>query len=108
MVGFFRDHAHALKQIIRYVSLQEGEDERTVLYLHSVNAAYYDRLRERHPKLTVGQVQLCGLLRSGMSNTDITTLLHITVDSLKKQRYRLRKALELKRSQRLEGYLMEI
>ena len=100
--------ASALRQVLRHVSEQSSMNERTHIYLRSVDEAYYERLQEQHPDLTSGQVRLCGLLRSGMNNPDIADVLHITISGLNKQRYRLRRVLGLTRRQRLEQYLMGI
>ena len=94
-----------LRRILRHVNAQQRGKETRDLTLRSVEEGYYKRLRERHPELTPGQQRLCGLLRAGMQSDEIIALLHLTTHGLKKQRYRLRKALELEKGERLEKYL---
>ena len=77
-------------------------------HLQQVDPIFFDRLREVHPNLTGHQRKLCGLVRSGLSSKQIASVLHVTVDGVKKGRYRLRKELGLTREVRLEGYLAEI
>ena len=99
---------NALQQIIREVTNTSQANQKAVLLLHSVNDTFYTELRHRHPNLTPGQIKLCGFIRAGMDKQDIMTLLHISLGSLNKQRYRLRGRLGLKRKESLENYLAEI
>jgi tetratricopeptide (TPR) repeat protein len=66
------------------------------------------RLRERHPELTPALELLCTCVRSGMSTDSIVSTLHITTSAIRKRRHRLRKLLDLRSDQHLEGYLHEI
>ena len=98
----------ALQRIIRHVSESDDMSQKEVLLLHSVSERFYSELRKRHPNLTTGQTKLCGLLRSGMDKQDILNLLHISLDGLHKQRYRLRQRLGLQTSESLDNYLASI
>ncbi len=63
------------------------------------------KLNEVHPDLTKKEVQLCALTRMGLSTKEAASLLHVSVDAVKKARYRLRKKLQLDTNDSLEKYL---
>ncbi len=95
----------AMRTILNDISTHESAKNRALRYLRSVDDRFYDGLRGRHPELTMGQVRLCALIRAGLSSDEISQVLHINADTLKKQRKRLRKRIGLEQRVKLEGYL---
>lgn len=63
------------------------------------------RLEEKFPRLSRNDIRLICLIRLGLSSGEISKLLNITMDSLHKSRYRLRKKLGLTAGQSLESFI---
>ncbi|WP_297093141.1 tetratricopeptide repeat protein [uncultured Draconibacterium sp.] len=70
-----------------------------------VHTDFYERLSKAYPKLTAGDLRLCGFLRLNMSNKEIAAITYQNVESLKTARYRLRKKLGLSREVNLIHFL---
>jgi tetratricopeptide (TPR) repeat protein len=70
-----------------------------------VDTNFYPRLSQKYPKLTAGELRLCGFLRLNMSNKEIAAITYQNVESLKTARYRLRKKLGLPREINLVHFL---
>lgn len=76
--------------------------------LRKTESALFRTLMERYPQLTQNDLRLIGMLQLGMTAQEIRSLLNITPDSLKKNRYRLRKKLGLATEQNLEEFFKSI
>ncbi|MEM9808681.1 MAG: hypothetical protein AAF959_25780 [Cyanobacteria bacterium P01_D01_bin.56] len=74
----------------------------------AVNQGFYDRLKERHPKLTQGDLKLCALIKLNFSSKDLARLLGISVESVHTTRYRLRKKLGLTRDVNLVEFIADV
>ena len=73
--------------------------------LQQLNTDFYQKLKEQHPNLTSRELKLCALLCIDMETKDIASVFSISPDSVNKNRYRLRKKLQLDKSQDLITYL---
>lgn len=74
----------------------------------SMDVQYHDiskRLYQRFPKLTERDVLICCLLLAGFESGMVATILDVKIESLIKQRYRLRSKLEIQKSDNLIDYL---
>lgn len=65
-------------------------------------------LMELHPDLTTSERRLCCYLKMGLSSKEIAPLLNISSKSVEMNRYRLRKKLNLDRSDNLTAYLQNL
>jgi len=106
--GHGESAAVGLRSTLR--SLRDGPPASRDLhtYLRSGGGTFLDDLRRRHSNLTEGQYRLCGMLWSGRDTSEIASILHITLDAVRMNRKRLRKALGLPKEKKLEAYLQEI
>ncbi|MCE7996123.1 MAG: sigma-70 family RNA polymerase sigma factor [Roseivirga sp.] len=66
-----------------------------LLELESSNRHFQLRLKSQHPGLTSYDLRLCTYLKSNLSTKEISVLLNITPDSVKKAKHRLRKKLRM-------------
>lgn len=73
-----------------------------------VHPEFYQSLNQKFPQLTSGDIKLCALLKLNLDSKDISTILGISQDSLRVNRYRLRKKLDLDRGTNLVTYVMNI
>lgn len=71
----------------------------------SVNKSFFKNLNAKYPNITAGERKLCALLKLNFSSKDIAKLLGISNDSVHTLRYRLRKKMNLDRSENLFKHL---
>lgn len=72
------------------------------------HSGFFRVLKERYPELTGNDLRLCACLRLRLDSKEIASLMNLTVRAVENSRYRLRKKLDLKPSQNLSDFLMEI
>ena len=77
-------------------------------HFNEVHAAFLQQLREAHPELTSGDLQLAAYLRMDLSSKEIAPLLHISVRGVENKRYRLRKKIGLENNDNLNNYLQTL
>lgn len=104
-----------LKQHLRRINLflhqYLSADNSSSLLLTGIedrNKEYIDRLKDKHPDLTKGELNLALLLRIDLSTKDIALLLGSNPKSINMNRYRLRKSLCLETDDNLIEYLQSI
>jgi len=81
-------------RIDEQLDTQEGW-ETFEFYLDALHNDLFKQLRERYPKLTQTEIQLCSMIRMNLSNKEIAHKLHISTRGVETRRYRLRKKLNL-------------
>ncbi len=77
-------------------------------YFDEVHQEFLNRLKERHPGLSPGELRLCAYLRMNISTKEIAPLMNISVRGVEISRYRLRKKLNIPRDANLAAYIMSI
>lgn len=70
-----------------------------------IHPNFFKSLHKKHPDLSNSELRLCAYLKLNMSAQHISGLLNITKDSLKKNRYRIRKKMRLTRIDSLDDYI---
>lgn len=71
-----------------------------------VHPDFFIKLKKQYPSITEGELRLCAYIRTGMENKHIAQMLSLQPDSIKKNRYRIRKKLGIADS--LEDFLRNI
>ena len=78
------------------------------IHFQHVHTDFYNRLSEKYPGLTPGEIKLCAFLRMNMSSKDIASLTFQSLKSVEVARTRLRKKLDLPRDENLVAYLFRL
>lgn len=78
------------------------------LHFELVHQGFFERLKGKYPGLTTKDQRLCAYIHLGLSTKDIAGLISITPESAEISRIRLRKKLDLSRSQQLAAFLQQI
>lgn len=73
--------------------------------LKETDKDFIRKLETLYPQLSRNDIRLICLIRLGMPSGEISKLLNITMDSLHKSRYRLRKKMGLEAGQILETFI---
>ncbi|UXX77843.1 hypothetical protein N7E81_10735 [Reichenbachiella carrageenanivorans] len=71
----------------------------------SVNKSFYKELNSVYPGLSQGDQKICALIKLNFTSKDMAKLLGISIESVHTTRYRLRKKLNLDRSDNLEDFI---
>ncbi len=98
----------ALVQIENDFNAQPKENELWEVFKLRIIEVYPDffkNLQEKHSNLTASELRICAYLKMKMSSENISSILNITKDGVKKSRYRLRKKLSLTRQESLDEYI---
>ncbi len=85
---------------------QDWEEFKIVF--EKVHPRFSSLLKERYPDLTEGDIRLAIYIRSGLSSKQISRMLFLQPDSVKKNRQRLRRHLNLNPQESLEDMLRGI
>ncbi|RLD56676.1 MAG: hypothetical protein DRJ05_10965 [Bacteroidetes bacterium] len=73
-----------------------------------IHSGFLNRLEESHPGLTANEKRFCIYIKIGMSSNDIAKLLNISMEGIKKSRYRLRKKFGIPTTEDLGNYISKI
>jgi tetratricopeptide (TPR) repeat protein len=76
--------------------------------LKNTQGDFLKRLNAKLPKLSYNETLIMGFTRMGMTNKEIASALGISLDSLTKSRYRLRKRLNIGSSSELNDFIENI
>ncbi len=70
-----------------------------------VNQSFYINLYKRFPNLTNNEKKICAFLKMNLSTKDISSITHQTIRSIEMARSRMRKKMDLPRSENLSKFL---
>lgn len=101
----------ALKELKKSFDIQNIGKENWDFFrdaFQKLHPHFFEKLKADYPNLTAGDLRLCALIRLNVPPSEIASVLAISVNSLHKGRYRLRKKLGLKREDKLEIFLERI
>ncbi|MBL4668031.1 MAG: tetratricopeptide repeat protein [Flavobacteriales bacterium] len=88
-----------------------GKIEKDILgnFIHQfegINPNYLERLLDASPKLTQGDLRICAMMKLNLDSHEISSVLGVSIESLRVKRYRIHKKVGLKKGVKLHGYLM--
>ncbi len=87
-----------IRSLLMELQSQNQISERSIglqANIESVNAEFYEKLKQRFPDLTKAESELCGFIRINLSSKDISILKNVEAASVKMGKNRLRKKLGL-------------
>jgi len=97
-----------LSQFINNQINSQEDAERIKQLLNSLDGEFLKRLSEKFPNLTVYEQRLCAFIHLGFDTNKIAQVLHISYDSAKTTRKRLRKKLNLESKVDLYKFICSI
>lgn len=69
---------------------------------------FFRTLKDSYPQLTTNDLRLCACLKLNMDTKSIASLMNLSVRAVENNRYRLRKKLDLKPTQNLNEFFLDI
>ncbi len=100
----------ALKRIIHNIDQNlnsDGDWNQFELHFNNVHGNFTNKLLETYPRLTPQEIKLSAYLRLNLTTKEIANLLNISVRGVEISRYRLRKKLDLDRSENLTDFMLK-
>lgn len=101
----------SLKQIFSLVDNNlKNDDEWKHFQIHfnEVHPDFFNRLRQRFPGLTENDIRLCAYIKIGLRNKEIASLNHISSESVKMNRYRLKQRMNLGADENLDAFISSL
>jgi len=99
-----------LKELDKIIKLKLKDYDNWDLFNKAFNNVHIDfskNLKDKHPDLTRTELKYCAYNRIHLSSYQISSLLNVTIEAIRKTRYRLRKKLNLKSTDSLDDYIIK-
>ena len=71
----------------------------------AIHKDFFEKLKAAHPDLTKTEQKFCAFIRIRMNSAQIASVLNISKEAIRKNRYRIRKKFGLQTSDSLEEYI---
>jgi ligand-binding sensor domain-containing protein/DNA-binding CsgD family transcriptional regulator len=97
--------------IMRKIDKETSNDESWSIFetnFEQVHEDFLKRIRELHPEISPKELKLVAYLRMNMSSKEIATLMNITTRGVEISRYRLRRKMNIDRTQNLIDYILSV
>lgn len=102
-----KDHLQSLKHLIIEKSEDLDKEEGIQQKVVNMNKDFFRKLLKEFPSLTQTELKILAYIRVNMDTKEIATIQNVSVDAIRKTRYRIRKKLELEPKQSLEKYILQ-
>lgn len=97
-----------LIRLIRDVEKSDQDWDNFSMHFNSVNADFFNKLKDLYPDLTPNELKLSAYLKMNLSTKEIAQLMNITIKAVEVGRYRLRKKLRLQPETNLYDFLIAV
>ncbi len=100
--------AEDLKDIRETLEQAKGKTDHWEIFRKQFSAVYpkfFENLLKVHPDLTKTEVKFCTYLRLHLTSQQIASAMDISMEAIRKNRYRIRKKLNLKTEDSLEAHI---
>jgi DNA-binding CsgD family transcriptional regulator len=95
----------------RLLSPQRDEDvywKDFLLFFARIHPDFFQQLKSSYPDVSPHELRLCALIKLNLSNQEIAKALHITMDSVRKARYRVYKKMGLDSDLMFSDFLIQL
>jgi tetratricopeptide (TPR) repeat protein len=106
-----RDQKKQVRQVLQKINVSFSQDaywEEFRLIFDKVHQSFFSTLTTHYPSLSAAELRLLSLIKMNLSSADIATMLGITSDSLRVNRYRVKKKLNLAQGESLTAFIQGI
>jgi len=91
-----------LKEVIDSNRNLEKDWEQFILVFEKVHPTFFHYIHQNYPKLSKTEIKICAYIKINFNNYEIASLLHIDYQSVIKNRYRIRKKINLLNAEDLD------
>lgn len=99
------DSASKINSLLRNASSTDDDWEKFKKHFEDVHPEFFQKLRANYPQLTVNDLKQSAYLKMNLSSKEIAILMNISPKSVKMNRYRLKKKLDLDAEEDLQQFL---
>ncbi|MEM8508301.1 MAG: tetratricopeptide repeat protein [Bacteroidota bacterium] len=99
------------QQLIRAINFDLQDDnnwENFARYFEEVHKDFNSKVKTKYPQVTSNELRLLALLKMNLSSKEIANILNISLDGIKKARYRLRKKLDITTEDSLQDLVLSL
>ena len=97
-----------LRKMINSNLQTEKEWEAFKIHFEKVHPEFFTSLKNKHPELTENELKLCSYIRIGMSTKQISQMISVLPNTIKTNRYLMRKKMQLQTNDSLDEYICSI
>ncbi len=100
-----------VKKVIRQINTEVSQEDYWEQYQFNFDEMHKDfvqKIKELHPSITVNDHRLCSFILLGLNNREIADILHITINGVEQNKYRLKKKLLIDDKSTLNEYIKTI
>lgn len=99
---------HTIAKKIDSVIITEQDKSTLQQKMDEGNAAFYQIMAEKYPNLSTLEIHICGLLKTGMTNKELSKLYGQSEKSYEQHRYRIKKKIGLGAKEKLTKFLVAV
>ena len=104
-------NSKSYQQVINTINLDINNDnnwEQFKNYFEDVHKDFNSKVMNNYPKVSTNDLRLMSLLKMNLSSKEIANILNISIEGVKKARYRLRKKLNLSTEESLQELVIDL
>lgn len=104
-------NSRSYQKVINTINLDINNDnnwEQFKTYFEDVHKDFNSKVMQNYPEVSSNDLRLMSLLKMNLSSKEIANILNISVEGVKKARYRLRKKLNLSTEDSLQELVIEL
>ncbi|WP_203258295.1 hypothetical protein [Hyunsoonleella ulvae] len=97
-----------LQSIIADLKSKTVEENKSLLlknYIESENQEFINLLKRSHPNLTKTDIEICTLIRLGLSRKEIAALRNTSIEAIKSSKFRLKRKMNVSKDIVLDDYI---
>ncbi|WP_143960925.1 triple tyrosine motif-containing protein [Litoribacter populi] len=101
---------HELEKVVQSIEKNIAADadwEQFEIHFDQVHGDFLQRFKKRYENLSPQEIKLSAYLRMNLSSKEIANLMNISTRGIEIARYRLRKKLQLERSENLQEFILK-
>ncbi len=99
------------KKLVQTINFDLKDDENWEnfrKYFEEIHEDFYSIIKKKYPTITAKELRLIALLKLNLTSKEISALLNISADGVKKARYRLRKKMNLTTKESLQDHIAKM
>jgi len=97
-----------IKGIIKENLQVENDWNDFMLHFNNVHPEFFERLQNNCPQITRSEQKLAAYIRLGLSTNQIAQMLNVTSESIRSNRYRLRKKIGLEKDENIDTFIQNL
>lgn len=94
-----------LNGLVSAIKIQLNETDIFNQKFNQIHHNFFEKLKNLHPELSKSELKFCAYLKLHLDSNQISAIMNVTNEAIRKTRYRIRKKLRLAQDESLEDYI---